>query len=382
VLAGLPAFNSCDELPDLYQWLAQLIAARVGEPVAPAQIASLALPDHLRMNIRVLDAEDGVLAEGRDLLAIKRKLRAAPAPARGARTSTTANATEHRQWDFGDLPESVEVERNRLRFRVYPGVEDRGSAVARIEARSAAEAEAISRSGLTRLAILALPQQAKYVSQRIADDRQLVLLSSGLTLAQPLSQALTWRAARECFLPDGTPLPRTQEAFAKLLETRRTELSEVADRLGRSVLETLTEWRAVRAGLDRVRSPVFAAAVADIDAQLATLLPPDFVESTPQPWLDRLPRYLKALRRRIERLPGNVERDAELAARVAPFAKAARALMTQSTGSRSRPELDQLRWTIEEFRISLHAQEIRTLMRASEKRLAEQVQRAQNEARG
>jgi ATP-dependent helicase HrpA len=379
ILAEMPGSDRFDDLPDLYQWLAQLIAARVGEPIAPAQLAALALPDYLRLNIRVVDADDRVLVEGRDLSAIKRKLRTAPATTR--RAGANASTNEHRQWDFGHLPESVEVERNRLRFRVYPAIEDRGTAVARIEARSAAEAEAISRAGLTRLAILTLPQQAKYVSQRIADDRQLVLLSSGLPLGQPLPQAVTWRAARECFLPDGATLPRTQEEFAALLESKRSELSEVADRLAASVRETLTEWRAVRTGLDRVRSPVFAAAVADINAQLESLLPPSFIESTPQPWLERLPRYLKALRRRLERLPGNVERDAELAGRVAPFANAARALTAQSASSRSRPELEQFRWMVEEFRVSQHAQEIRTVMRVSEKRLADQLARAQAEAR-
>jgi ATP-dependent helicase HrpA len=401
-LATLPDTTDSEALPDLFEWLAQLITARSGEPMTPAQVAALPLENHLRMNIRVVDAEDRVVAEGRDVVALKRKLRSASSavsatgqPARGAGGTpgmrgganivsgpSGASGNEHRQWDFGDLPESLEVERNRLRFRAYPAVEDRGTFVARIDARNATEAEATSRVGLTRLAMLVLPQQVKYVVQRVADDRQLVLLSSGLPLSQALPQSIAWRAFRDTFIADDVPIPRAAIAFVARLDTRRAELAEIADRLGRSVRETLQEWRAVRVALDKLRTPAFLASAADIDAQLVTLLPPDFVESTPQPWLERLPRYLKALRRRIERLQGNVGRDAELTARVAPFSQALRTVVAQSSGLRSHPERDQLRWMIEEFRVSLHAQEIRTLMPVSEKRLAAQLDRARAEARG
>ncbi|MEP7244330.1 MAG: ATP-dependent RNA helicase HrpA [Gammaproteobacteria bacterium] len=408
--------SSYEDLPDLYQWFGQQVSSRAGEPVDRATLEALVLPDYLRMNIRVLDARDEIIAEGRDLQALKRRLRAMAhvdssgasawgagdaSPEGGPRAESGVNAgtpgsraiasnampatrapNEHRQWDFGDLPEHIDVERNRLRFRIYPAIEDHLTFVTRIEVRSAPEAEVISRAGLTRLALLTLPSQTKFITQRISDNRELILLSSGLPLASPLPQSIAWRAARECFLPDEAPLPRTESAFVNVLEARRGELSEVADRLAASILETLKEWRTVRLALDRLRTPAYSAAVADIAAQLATLLPPNFIESTPHPWLERLPRYLKAIRRRIERLTDNVARDAELAARVAPFAVAVANLRAEFTNTRSHPELDQLRWMIEEFCVSLHAQEIKTQLRVSEKRLAEQLERVRTEARG
>ncbi len=229
--------------------------------------------------------------------------------------------------------------------------------------------------------LLTLPQQVKYVTQRISQNRELVLLSSGLALSAPLPQALTWRAVRECFLPDEVPLPRSESEFAALIDARRADLNDVADRLTSLVEQTLREWRAVRLSLERLRTPTFAAAVADIEAHLAVLLPADFVQSTPQAWLPQLPRYLKALRRRIERLTDNVSRDSQLMARTAPFAADLQKLLSQTSGPRSRPELQQLRWMLEEFRVSLHAQELKTLLRVSEKRLAEQLERARAEAR-
>ena len=369
-----------ERLPGFYAWLAAWVTQRVGAPVSAAELAALALPEYLRMNVRVLDAEDRIVAEGRDLAALKRKVYGASGAAVAARPLARQLDEIHRQWDFGTLPESAQIERNRLRLIVYPAVEDRGNGVALIEARSAAAAEAISRSGLVRLAMLALPQQTKYVHKRFADERELVLLSRGLPLTLSLADGLTQRAFRECFLPAEVPLPRSQTDFSQLLEARRAALSEVADRIAAIVLAVLKEWRAVRAGLQSVQSAVFAEATADINGQLATLLPPDFIVATPRPWLDYLPRYLKAVARRIERLAGNLRRDTELAAKVKPFAGAQRALAAQPATTALRGELDQLRWMIEEFRVSLFAQELRTMARVSEKRLAEQLDLAKREA--
>jgi Domain of unknown function (DUF3418)/Oligonucleotide/oligosaccharide-binding (OB)-fold len=536
-------------LPGFHEWLAQWITQRVGSPVSPLELASLPLPDYQRMNLRVVDPDDRVLAEGRDLLAIKRKLygtapavaavvpthatnvgqRAAPSPrsangggrdgrerdgvrgaagpagraasrggaagaperqasgrggaaaTRGAQagvrdvvanpagaqsdaradassmaaalasawgvsrpiagaradaaggagatggvwpgaagasspanaragnnavnvgrragvavvgkptppapqagvggirsgvaliSSVPADAPLHRQWDFGDVPEHRDVERNRLRLVVYPAIEDRGAGVVLVEARNAATADVISRAGIVRLAMLAMPQQAKFVSKRVTDDRELILLSRGLSLRQSLADALTQRAFRECFLPADAPLPRTAQDFTKLLDARRAQLSDVADRLATTITLTLKEWRAARAALDGLRPGAFADLVAEVNAQLTMLLPPDFVESTPRPWLDYLPRYLKAVTRRIERLPPNVKRDAELAAKVRPFATALRAFLAEPVISGVRPELEELRWMIEEFRVSLFAQELKTMVRISEKRLEDQV---------
>jgi ATP-dependent helicase HrpA len=459
-------------LPGFHEWVAEWVTQRVGATVTAAALAALPVPDHLRMNFRVLDAKDGVLAEGRDLLEIKRKLYATTsalhvalvggavaggaghgAPANGAantvgarggggagaggsgksgagragvggsggsgagRGSAGPGARGHsgeragavslnsrtggvvagpassaalqgaaapvlyRAWDFGELPVSREVERNRMRLVVYPAIEDRITGVAVIEARNAPAAEAISRIAMVRLAMLALPQQAKYVSKRMTDDRDLVLLSRGLPFHQSLADALTQRAFRECFFPTDVALPRDAQSFGKALDEHRAQLNEVADRLATTVTSTLKEWRAARAGLDGLRSGSYANAVADIDAQLAMLLPPDFIESTPHPWLDYLPRYLKGVTRRIEKLPPNVRRDAELAAKVKPFSIALRALMAQPAVNGPRPELDQLRWMIEEFRVSLFAQDLKTMLRVSDKRLSEQLASAREAQR-
>jgi len=384
-------------LPSFYEWLAQWVTRRAGAPVTAAELAALALPDYLRINIRVVDAKDRVIVEGRDLAVIRKKLYGSGVARtdgqRAGANSTGANGGDgraaapdaaklHRQWDFGPLAEKVEVERNRLRLSVYPAVEDRTVGVALVEARSAADAEQISRTGLIRLAMLLLPQQAKFVAKRMSDDRELVLLSRGLPLDGSVADALARRAFRECFLPAEVPLPRDEKTFAGLLDTRRSQLNEVADRLSSLVTLILKEWRAVRVALEKLTSQSFSDALSDVNGQLKALLPPNFIESVPRPYLDYLPRYLKAIARRLERLPANAKRDAELAAKVRPFTTALYGLLSQMTRPIAPPVLAELRWMIEEYRVSLFAQELKTMMKVSDKRLAEQLEAARVEARG
>jgi ATP-dependent helicase HrpA len=171
-------------------------------------------------------------------------------------------------------------------------------------------------------------------------------------------------------------LPRTAEAFAATLERGRADIVDVADTLTALVLDVLREWRGIRGALAELASPIFAAAVADIEEQVSRLLGPTFLETTPRAWLDELPRYFQAISRRVERLRGNVGRDAELAARTRPFVEALDALMREAHVPAVRAAAEQLRWMLEEYRVSLHAQELRTVVRVSEQRLQEQLARA------
>jgi ATP-dependent helicase HrpA len=252
-----------------------------------------------------------------------------------------------------------------------------------VEARGPASAEELSRRGVARLALLALPQQARYWHKRVAEDRELVLQSRGLELSQPLADAVVERIFRDCFAAADAVLPRGREAFSQRLDEGRAKLAEAGERLIGIVRSVLQEWRAARGATDAARNPAAAAAVLDINTQLALLLPGDFIESTPYPWLGHLPRYLKAIVRRLGRLPAESRRDEELASRVRPLVAAVRSLQERvSEGLMSpRPELLQLRWMIEEFRVSLYAQDLKAVMRVSEQRLAEQLERAKAEAR-
>ena len=370
-----------DALPGFYAALAQWVSRRTGIQVDAAQLAALPLPAHLTLNIRVVDAQNNVVAEGRDVTALRRKLRSLPvAPAIRAGQSA-ANATVHRIWDFGELPVAREVHRSALRLTVHPTLEDRRSGVALIEARDAASAEQMLRGGVARLALLALPQQARYWQRRVGEDRELVLSSGGFNLAQSLAEAVTQRIFQDCFAAPEAPAPRSAPAFTERVQQARVRLEEVGGQVTNTVKAVFREWRAVRAALDAERAARPGSVCADIEAQLASLLPPDFIESTPRPWFGYLVRYLKAASRRLARLPADAQRDAGLAARLAPWVAQWQRLRAARSGTAACPELDLLRWMIEELRVSFFAQDLRTAVTVSERRLAEQAERARAEAK-
>ena len=346
-------------LPGFHDWLARWIGSRTGAQLSAAQLAQAQLPDHLRLNLRVLRADGGVIAEGRDLAALQRRARLAPAPAPAATPAS-------REWDFGPLPQTARAGHAGVSFTVYPALRDEGQGVRVVEARTALEAETISRGGIARLAALALPQQVRLLNRRIAADRELVLLSQGLALSQPLPQTLTARIFAECFLPEGQALPRDAAAFAQRLELR-ADLDGCGTRLISLTHAILTEWRAARTAVDALPA-AFAEAAFEMGAQLAALLPPDLFAATPNPWLARLPRYLQAVRRRSAGLASNAPRDADLARRLGPFLDALAALQAEDDPA-LRPAVLELRFLIEEFRVSLFAQELKTLVPVSAQRL-------------
>jgi ATP-dependent helicase HrpA len=371
---------SAGPLPPFHTWLASWITARAGTPVSAAQLAAADLPDHLRLNVRVLDGTQ-LLAEARDLAQLRRQLRAAPrsvTPAgSGARVpaAPAATADTWRDWTFGSLPEMRPVLRSGVSFKVWPALRDTGIAVQLIEARSLAQAQEVSRAGLMRLAVLALPQLARHIARRISDDRSLILLAQGLSASRPLAQTASERIFQECFFAADDELPRDAQAFARRLEVRRATLDATATRVIATLRSILEERRAARGALEALRGAAFAAGVAQMGAQLSALLDADFPATPEQPWFNQLPRYLKGISRRAIRMSTNLERDTALAARIRPFEAQYRSLSERGVPLAVAPALRQLRWMLEEFRVSLHAQELRTLVPVSEKRLQEQIER-------
>ena len=357
---------SAGPLPPFHTWLASWITARAGTPVKAAELAAALLPDHLRLNIRVLDGAQ-VLAQARDLAQLQRQLRA------GSRTTAAPDAW--RAWDFGPLPQMRSVLRAGVNFKVWPALRDTGSAVQVVEARSLEQAQELSRAGLMRLAVLALPQLARHTARRISDDRTLVLLAQGLSVIRPLPQACTDRVFQECFFDADHELPRDAQTFALRLDARRATLDATATRVIASLRSILEERRAARTALGALRGEVFAAGVAQMGAQLSALLDANFPATPEQPWFNQLPRYLKGISRRAIRMSTNLERDTALAARIRPFEEQYRRLSERGVPLAAAPALRQLRWMLEEFRVSLHAQELRTLLPVSEKRLQEQIER-------
>jgi ATP-dependent helicase HrpA len=370
------AVEELSSTEDFYAALAAWVSRTSGAPVGRDDIAAAPLPDYLRLNLRIMSMDGKVLAEGRDLVKLKR----------GARSTIPVKVTAseesrfHRSWDFGEVPAQRTVLRQGVSFIVFPALEDTGDGVRLVEAQAPQQAESLLRQAVVRLAILALPDQFKYARRQFAENRELILLSRSVDSTRPFADALAEVAFVQCLLTD-QPLPRSRSDFDRMIESKRGNFGDSVTRVEKHALEILRELKTVREKLAGLAAPGFKAAADAIQTDLRRLVPGDFSLYVSDFLWPHIPRFLKALARRAEKIPGNHKRDQELAARVAPFAKAHEQLAKQADPRRAHAELDKLRWSIEEFKVSLFAQDLRTALPVSEKRLQDQLERAAAESR-
>jgi ATP-dependent helicase HrpA len=176
-------------------------------------------------------------------------------------------------------------------------------------------------------------------------------------------------------------LPGDEAAFAARVDEGRSRVAEVGDdtiRVVRAVAQGVAQ---TRSALERLSEPLYAATRAAIDSELTQLVSPGWVRMTPETWFRQLPKYAQAASRRVSRLRGDLARDQRLAAQVEPWSRALHALESASPEGREDPRFFELRWAIEEFRLSLHAQDLRTRAPVSPQRL-EALLRAARRATG
>jgi ATP-dependent helicase HrpA len=235
---------------------------------------------------------------------------------------------------------------------------------------------------VVRLAALACPQQHELVARSCASDRELALLAAAAGFDRALFGDIADRALANALRLDESGLPRTEAQFIARVEAARSEIAGHGEHVARAVRAVLLAVKDLRTALTPLEAPAYSAARDSLQRQLATLLPPGWVRTTAAVPFGQLPKYVAAAARRAARLRDDVTRDRRLDAEVAPFESACQTLLAQASPAGWGTELERLRWMIEEFRLSLFAQDLRTLGPVSAKRLEAQLARARAETRG
>jgi len=359
--------------------LAKFVTTRSGRATEASAFAGIALPDALRLNFRVLDASGHEIRRSRDLDSLRRELRPA-----GAAVVAPGHAWDRagvRRWDFGEIPAEITVRIAGVSVRMFPGIEDTGEAVHLRLYPGATQAGLATRDGVVRLAALAMPQQHDLVRRTCAGDRELALLAAAAGMGRGLFEEIADRAVAEAMHASEGREPRNAAQFDAVVGAARAGVAEQGDELQRYAHNALAALKEARSTLDALGTPAFAAARDSIAHQLATLVAPGWLRRTPDPWLRQLPKYLRAASRRAARLRNGVERDRMLHEQLIPYESALRELKLANAGGTSpAPERERLRWMLEEFRISLFAQDLKTLRPVSAKRLHEQLRLARKES--
>ncbi len=326
------------------------------------------LPAHLRPTFRVLDEEGAEAARGKDLEALKEPLRPRLAEAVAGLAGDLAAerggaATGQTRWTFGTLEESFGRARAGHEVRGFPALVDEGDAVGLTVAASEAEQEAHHRLGVRRLVLLALDERGADPTKRILDG-----LSNSDKLAlsaapYPHATALLadCRAAVVAGVVDARPPARDEAAHDALVAESARDLEAAVRGVLADVLRVLAAWREVDRALSGRTQMATLPAMTDMKAQLERLVGPGFVAEAGPRRLRRVPVYLQALRHRRERLDEQVARDRRLMEQVAGVQEAWLHRMAALPEGRPPHEpLRRARWMIEEYRVSLFAQQLGT----------------------
>jgi ATP-dependent helicase HrpA len=347
--------------------LARQLRAATGVTV-PRDAWDLAkVPDHLRLTFRVEAGDGHLLAEGKDLGALRDRL----AP-KVRQTVAAAAADVERagltSWSFGELPATFARELDGRTVQGFPALVDEGATVAVRVLGSRREAQAATHDGVRRLLALTLPSPLKPVVARLDNASKLALGHNPHGSVPGLLDDCVTAALDLLLDRHGSP-PADDAGFARLQAAVRAELPDTAYDVVVTAARVLASAHEVAARVTGTASPAVLPAWLDIRAQLARLVHPGFVTATGAARLPDLVRYLTAMQRRLDALtaPG---RDRDRLARVETVEREHAAwLAGLRPERRCEPEVRAVRWMLEELRVSLFAQQLGTPYPVSEKRI-------------
>ncbi|MGV8804140.1 MAG: ATP-dependent RNA helicase HrpA [Polaromonas sp.] len=369
------------------------------------------LPAHLFMNFRVVDEHGRQLGSGRNLGALKGELgsqargafqalaglkarpsansepnqpvaqagRAQAAPEKIANQAAPAKApavkvpARYTSWSFGELPELMEIGKGSQTLIGFPALIDLGDAVT-IEVFDEPDAAAAKhRAGLRRLFSLQIKDALKYLEKNLPDLQKMATAymlvgraadNSGGGTVDELRQQILEVALDRAFLLE--PLPTCELDFKKRVEEGRGRLTLIASEVARLAAGILSEFAVAQRKIKDTKNA--AEATLDAAQQLQRLVPKKFLTSTPYGQLQHFTRYLKAITLRLEKWRADPARDAARLAELRPQEQRYWRLVAERKGAVDA-RMQELRWLLEELRVSFFAQELRTPQPVSIKRL-------------
>ncbi|MET7694129.1 ATP-dependent RNA helicase HrpA [Streptomyces sp. NPDC005483] len=362
--------------------MARELKRMVGVPFEEADFDQSRIPDHLRITFRIVDERRRKLAEDKDLEALRLRLR----PKARQALSQAAAATAERQggeslerkgltdWTIGTLTRVFETRRAGQPVKAYPALVDDGDTVSvRLFDTEAEQAEAMWQ-GTRRLIVRNIPvSPAKFASEKLTNPQKLALSANPHGSIQALFEDCATAAADKLIGDFGGPA-WDEESYRKLYDKVRAEIVDTTVRTVGQVQQVLAAWQACERRLKAVRSPALLANLADVRKQLDALVKPGFVTATGLRRLPDLMRYLVAADRRLQQMATNVQRDTTRMEKVHEMQDEYAWLLEQLPQGRPVPQqvLD-VRWMIEELRVSYFAHALGTAYPISDKRIVKAI---------
>ncbi len=368
---ALAQMSPCDK--DLSRELSACLSRLGGIALEPGDWEAARLDDYYRMNVRVVDARAKLLEQGRDLATLISHFREDTSASMSSASGDTPAKTGITRWNFGDIPREWRFRQAGVDIVAYPGLVDKGNSVDIELFDYPAQAQLEHRLGLLRLLRLHNATQVKYLSKQMLKGNKFNLVIAGARLdrKQLLEDLIDGAYIWAMQIDSGTPF--IEKEFLQLLERGKGEVITCANELETVLFNTLDPLAELRREIGRIDPGKYSETLKDSNAQLQGLLQAGFIRDTPHDWLAQYPRYMKALRTRMQRHSGQAAKDntyTQLMESVTAKLKLAR---EECPGLlQICPPAQRYRWMLEEFRVSLFAQSLGTRQAISEKRLQEQ----------
>ncbi|WP_395576051.1 ATP-dependent RNA helicase HrpA [Streptomyces sp. BK79] len=362
--------------------MARELKRMVGVPFDAEDFDWSKVPDHLKITFRIVDERRRKLAEDKDLEALKLRLRpkarkalsqaaAATAERSGGESLERSGLTD---WTIGSLSRVFETRRAGQPVKAYPALVDDGDTVSvRLFDTEAEQAQAMWK-GTRRLILRNIPvNPAKFASEKLTNQQKLNLSANPHGSIQALFDDCAMAAADKLIADFGGPA-WDEESYRKLYDKVRAEIVDTTVRAVGQVQQVLAAWQACERRLKAVRSPALLANLQDVRGQLDALVKPGFVTEAGIRRLPDLMRYLVAADRRLQQMPTGVQRDTSRMEKVHEMRDEYAWLLEQMPQGRPVPQqvLD-VRWMIEELRVSYFAHALGTAYPVSDKRIVKAI---------
>ncbi|MFE2077785.1 ATP-dependent RNA helicase HrpA [Streptomyces misionensis] len=365
--------------------MARELKRMVGVPFEAEDFDWSKVPDHLRITFRIVDERRRKLAEDKDLEALKLRLKPKARKALSQAAAATASReggpalerTGLTDWTIGRLSRVFETRRAGQPVKAYPALVDDGDTVSvRLFDTEAEQAEAMWK-GTRRLILRNIPvNPAKFASEKLSNQQKLGLSANPHGSIQALFDDCAMAAADKLIADFGGPA-WDEESYRKLYDRVRAEIVDTTVRTVGQVQQVLAAWGACERRLKAVRSPALLANLTDVRKQLDALVKPGFVTWAGIRRLPDLMRYLVAVDRRLQQMPTNVQRDTTRMEKVHEMQDEYAWLLEQLPQGRPVPQqvLD-IRWMLEELRVSYFAHALGTAYPISDKRIVKAIDAA------
>ncbi|MER5852371.1 ATP-dependent RNA helicase HrpA [Streptomyces sp. NPDC002012] len=364
--------------------LARELQRMVGVPVGADDFDLTRIPDHLKITFRIVDERRRKVAEDKDLEALKLQLRPKARQALSKAAAATAGPSGESiersgltDWTIGTLNRVFETRRAGQPVKAYPALVDQGETVAVRLFDTEAEQQQAMWHGTRKLILLNIPvNPAKFASDKLTNQQKLALSRNPHGSIQALFEDCATAAADRLIGAHGGPA-WDEESFRKLYDKVRADLVALTEHTVKQVQQVLAAWQACERRLKATNSLVLVNNVTDAREQLAALVPPGFVTATGLRRLPDLMRYLVAVDRRLQQMPTAVQRDTTRMEKVHEMQDEYAWLLEQMPRGRPVPqEVLDIRWMIEELRVSYFAHALGTAYPVSDKRIVKAIDAA------